>query len=150
MRAHLLLLAALVAAAPAGAQEDVPGCQRGAPGDSVPDGGLPVYNLSEVHELPEQRGWREFQEVVARRYPPHLRSTGVSATVRVCFVLETDGWPSNAWITHSTDARFNRATLEVIHLRRFRPALLYGRPVRVWMELPIQWLAPAERRSRPG
>jgi hypothetical protein len=48
-------------------------------------------------------------------------------------------------VTHSTDSRFNEPTLRVIRVLRHRPARLNGRPVKVWVELPIQWTPPSRR-----
>jgi TonB family protein len=130
-------------------------------GRGVAAGGPPVrdsingYELIEVETLPRLLDRRAFGRALAQAYPPALRDVGVQGTVQVRFRVETDGTVSSAAVTHSTDPRFNQATLQAVQTMRFRPAEVNGRPVRVWVEQPIQWTVsmappPAEATRRRG
>jgi protein TonB len=107
--------------------------------ETPPDEG--TYELSAVEELPSLTNRSDFGRQLARNYPPLLRDAGVTGTVQVRFrVLETgqvDG--ESIQITSSTHEQFNDPTMRAVRALRFRPAKVNGRPVKVWVEQPIQW-----------
>jgi protein TonB len=107
--------------------------------ETPPDEG--TYELSAVEELPRPTNASDFQRQLARNYPPLLRDAGVTGTVQVRFrVLENgqvDG--ESIQITSSTHEQFNDPTMRAVRALRFRPAKVNGRPVKVWVEQPIQW-----------
>jgi TonB family protein len=111
------------------------------PGDSAPVMGDSEegYELSAVTDLPRVRNTLAFQQALVREYPPHLRDAGVQGVVQVRFRVEPDGTTSNPVVTHASERGFAEATLRAIQTLRFNPARLNGRPVRVWVELPIHW-----------
>jgi TonB family protein len=113
-----------------------------ASGDSVNG-----YELSQVDELPRPVNRAAFQRELARTYPAALRAEGVDATVQVRFRVESDGTTSNPTVTRSTNSTFDEPTLRAIQVLRFRPAKVGGRPVRVWVEQPIQWTTGRSRTS---
>ena len=78
---------------------------------------------------------------LARNYPPLLRDAGVTGTVQVRFRVLEDGRVDAAsiQITSSTHEQFNEPTMRAVRALRFRPAKVNGRPVKVWVEQPIQW-----------
>jgi TonB family protein len=123
-----------VEAAPAAAAAQNPR----APGDSING-----YELAEVEELPRPVTSGAFSEALARGYPAHLRAAGVSGTVQVRFRVEPDGSTTHHSITSSTNHDFDEPTLRAIPVLRFRPAKVGGRPVRVWVEQPVQWMTDA-------
>lgn len=110
-----------------------------APGD--PENG---YSLREVEDLPRLRNEQAFAQALAQAYPPALRDAGVRGTVQVRFRVEPDGTTSNHRITRSTNHEFDDPSLRTLHVMRFSPARIGGRPVRVWVEQPIQWVPPGE------
>lgn len=113
-----------------------------APGDSING-----FELNAVEELPRPLNVQALARALAEAYPPHLRDSGIQGTVQVRFRVNVDGTTSNASITHSTDIGFNAATLQAIQVLRFRPGRVNGRPVRVWVELPIEWTVAGEGAS---
>ena len=104
-----------------------------------PDEG--TYELSAVEELPRLQNASEFQRNLGRNYPPLLRDAGVTGTVQVRFRLLEDGRVDGESISivSSTHEQFNDPTIRAVRLLRFRPARVNGRPVKVWVEQPIQW-----------
>jgi TonB family protein len=100
-----------------------------------------TYELSAVEEQPRPTNVQELQRQLERNYPPLLRDAGVTGTVQVRFrVLEngTVDVPS-IQVTSSTHDQFNDPTIRSVQRLRFRPAKVNNRPVKVWVELPIQW-----------
>ena len=113
-----------------------------APGDSVNG-----YELAQVEELPRPVNREAFQRELMRAYPPALRAEGIDGTVQVRFRVEPDGTTSNPMVTQSTNSAFDEPTLRAIQVLRFRPAKVGGRPVRAWVEQPVQWTTGRSRTS---
>jgi periplasmic protein TonB len=107
--------------------------------ETPPDEG--TYELSAVEELPRPTNSSDFQRQLARNYPPLLRDAGVTGTVQVRFRVLEDGRvdSESIQITSSTHEQFNDPTMRAVRALRFRPAKVNGRPVKVWVEQPIQW-----------
>lgn len=103
-----------------------------------------TYELSAVEELPRPTNSSEFQRSVARNYPPLLRDAGLTGTVHARFrVLETGAVDANSIaITQTTHEQFNDAARRALLTLVFRPARVNGRPVRVWVEQPVQFTPP--------
>jgi TonB family protein len=97
------------------------------------------YELSAVDQLPRPVNASLFGQALARGYPAHLRAAGTSGRVVVRFLVDVDGSTSQHTVTHSTHTAFNQPTLDALRVLRFRPARRNGRPVRVWVEQPIDW-----------
>jgi TonB family protein len=100
-----------------------------------------TYELSAVEEQPAPTNIAELRRQLERNYPPLLRDAGVVGTVQVRFrVLEngTVDVPSIT-VTSSTHEGFDEPSIRSVQRLRFRPAKVNNRPVKVWVELPIQW-----------
>lgn len=97
------------------------------------------YELHTVNEPPRLRNELAFQRAMLREYPPRLRGAGIRGDVQVRFRVDPDGRTSNARVLHSTDRAFNEPTLRAVAVLRFDPAKINGRPVPVWVVLPITW-----------
>jgi TonB family protein len=95
--------------------------------------------MNEVEELPRILNEREFTRALMQEHPRVESNPGVQALVQVRFRVEEDGTTSVPSITRSNDARFNAPTLSALRSLRFRPAKVNGRPVKVWVEMPISW-----------
>jgi periplasmic protein TonB len=107
--------------------------------ETPPDEG--TYELSAVEELPSLTNRSDFGRQLARNYPPLLRDAGVTGTVNVRFRVLEDGRVDgeSIQITSSTHEQFDEPTTRAVRAMRFRPAKVNGRPVKVWVEQPIQW-----------
>ncbi|HEU4882818.1 MAG TPA: TonB family protein [Longimicrobium sp.] len=101
--------------------------------------------LSGVEELPVPLNIRDLQRAMDQEYP--RESAPARATVQLRFRLELDGTVSDPRVTHSTDPGFNEPALRVIQVLRFSPARVNGEPVKVWVEMPIEWSPPASLRA---
>ncbi|HEX8390829.1 MAG TPA: energy transducer TonB [Longimicrobium sp.] len=107
-----------------------------APGGSATPG---VLELAAAETPPEPVNVRDLMDSLEKTYPTALRNAGTSGLVRVRFVVGTNGTSSGITVLQSTDPAFNEATILSVSRLRWRPARLNGRPVAVWVELPIQW-----------
>lgn len=100
-----------------------------------------TYEISAVEELPRPTNTPELQRQLERNYPPLLRDAGVTGTVQVRFRVLENGTvdQSSVSVTSSSHDQFNEPTIRSVSRLRFRPAKVNNRPVKVWVELPIQW-----------
>jgi periplasmic protein TonB len=100
-----------------------------------------TYELHAVEEHPAVSNQRDFARQVERNYPPLLRDAGVQGTVHVRMrVLENGRVDTESiQIVSATHEQFGEATRRAVERLRFTPARVGGRPVRVWVEIPIQW-----------
>jgi TonB family protein len=80
----------------------------------------------------------EVQRELLGRYPPELRRIGVSGTVLVWLFLSEDGEVVKVLVNESSgNPELDKAGLEVARVMKFTPAENDGRPVAVWIALPI-------------
>ena len=99
------------------------------------------YTLATVTSLPKLRNAQEVQRLTERLYPSLLRESGVTGTVVLRFVIDTDGTvnPATVEIVSATHEGFENAAIEAAKKLRFIPAQVNGTPVRVLTSVPIQW-----------
>lgn len=104
-----------------------------------PDEG--TYELSAVEEQPRPTNIADLRRQLERNYPPLLRDARVTGTVQVRMRVMEDGTvdANSIQVTSSSHEQFNDPTIRSVQRLRFRPAKVNGRPVKVWVELPIQW-----------
>lgn len=97
-----------------------------------------------VEELPRLLNASDLARQLERNYPPLLRDAGVSGDVVLRFRLLEDGRVDAASIQtiSATDSQFVAAAERSVGRLRFRPARINGRPVKVWVELPIAFSTP--------
>jgi TonB family protein len=125
-----MLFAALAAllAAPAHAQKE-----RVQPPD--PD----EYELSAVNVLPQPINTGLLTRVMELVYPPDLRDAGVSGTVTLRFRVLRSGAvdPESVRVVNAAHPGFADGAVIAVRILQFRPAEVDGKPVRVWVELPV-------------
>jgi TonB family protein len=104
-----------------------------------------MYELSAVEEVPRPLNVEDFRRSLNRNYPPLLRDARVNGTVELRLLVMEDGRvdPQSITITNSSHEQFNDPTIQSVSALRFSPAIVNGRPVRVWITLPIQWTPPS-------
>jgi len=98
-----------------------------------------TLELSAVEVQPELANREEVQANLSRNYPPLLRDAGVTGTVTLRMRIRSDGSVDTGSITveQATHDAFSQAAAAVVARMRFRPARLNGRPVPVWVTLPV-------------
>jgi TonB family protein len=134
-------------AVPAAADRPPPeGLSHEAPSDS---GGDVTYELSAVEQQPEMDNVAEIWRHVVRNYPPALRDAGIPGEVLVRFRVPKDGLVDirSIEIIDSTNELFNAEVIRMLLRAHFRPAHINGRPVNVWVELPVRWFPPPPTSS---
>ncbi len=92
-----------------------------------------VYPISQVQEAPE------LLAAPMPVYPPLLRAAGVRGRVIVAAVVDTLGQAEagSVRIVLSDNPGFDASALGAVRAARFRPARLYGRAVRVLVQIPV-------------
>jgi TonB family protein len=100
-----------------------------------------VYDISSVEVKPSLSNSSDVQRALERNYPPLLRDAGVGGTVQLSFRVNEDGRvdPSTIEVVSSDNEQFSEAAKKVVERMRFRPAKVNDRPVKVLVQLPIQF-----------
>lgn len=130
--------AALLLALPLSAQDG---------GDRVPDY---AYKLEQVDSPPALLNGGEVGAAIAALYPPSLLEAGITGRVVLKFRVDRDGAVDSmsVEVMHASDPRFVQPAWTVVARMRFRPAMLRGRGVPVWVTQPI--LFQVEGGSAPA
>lgn len=107
--------------------------------EAPPDEGS--YELSAVEDEPVLLNGGEMQRQIARLYPPALRDSGVAGHVVVRFRIVENGGvdPESITVEETTNAAFALPSATVTARMRFSPAKVGGRPVKVWVTIPISF-----------
>lgn len=74
-------------------------------------------------------------------YPDILRHAGIEGTVLVEAIIDTTGRaePASIRIVQSSNAAFEPSAKEVVLKSVYRPGRMYGRPVRVLVNVPVNF-----------
>ena len=93
--------------------------------------GMVIFNIADLDRIPEA----VYQP--APIFPPGLRQQVDRATVKVEFIVDTDGHVSNAFVVDSTHPGFDEAAITGVTKWRFRAGMKNGRKVNTRMQVPI-------------
>lgn len=76
------------------------------------------------------------------QYPEDLRLSAIQGTVILQAIVDTSGQVEihSLKVIRSTYAQFSDAALNVLRRTRFRPARINGRPVRVLIQVPVNFM----------
>jgi protein TonB len=129
MRTLLFAVALLLAAAPASAQK----------AKSLGRDTAETYELRAVTTPPRALNAADLRDALMNTYPVALRDAGVNGIVQVRFRVDAAGVPHDFTVMESSNAAFDKPTLEAIAKLRFSPARLGEKPVAVWVIQPIHW-----------
>lgn len=74
-------------------------------------------------------------------YPPLLMQAGIEGTVMVQAIIDTMGRvePSSVKVTQTANPGFNESAKQTVLKSLFRPARVYGKAVRVLIQLPVTY-----------
>ncbi len=125
-------MCALLAGGPAFAQ-------GGQPPHPASDGVSHAYELSDLGQRPELLNRERAERAMTRLYPRDLRDQGIVGAVTLRFVIQPDGTVDRKSVQVATSAHvaFNDPAVAVLRTMRFSPGTIDGKPVRVWVTLPI-------------
>jgi protein TonB len=104
------------------------------------DLGQPL-SVSVVDEAPRLRNRAEISPRMTDLYPLHLRMADIEGQVVIDVVVGSDGRveAESMKVLSATLAEFEAPTRALVRLMHFEPARRNGRPVRVWIRLPVTW-----------
>ncbi len=100
-------------------------------GGKIGEGIGAIFNLADLDRAPVV----VFQ--IAPVVPTALKQDGISATVRVGFIVNVEGRVINAYTVESTDHRFDDAAVSGVSKWKFKPGMKGGRKVNTRMAVPI-------------
>lgn len=97
-----------------------------------------IYTFTDV--LPEYiNGQSNILPFLAQqiRYPSYALAKGIDGTVQLRFVISEDGSVSNIEVKSSPDESLTKEAIRVVGLLKFKPALVKGKPVKCYYNIPI-------------
>jgi protein TonB len=103
---------------------------------------LPVQlELDEVDEQPSLSNPQLVVQALSHGYPPALRDRGVQGLAMVRVRIAEDGSvsPADVRVVYATRPEFAEAARQLTPHMRFHPARVKGRPVAVWVMLPVTY-----------
>ncbi|HEU4883877.1 MAG TPA: TonB family protein [Longimicrobium sp.] len=114
-----------------------------------------TYELVDVEVKPTVTNTVEIQRLLERNYPPELNSAGVRGTVDLRFRVLENGRVDSATVQvmSSSHQAFNAPAIRAVRRLSLTPAMVRGRPVKVWVQLPITFAGespPASAAPPPG
>lgn len=116
------------------------GVEDGVPQNTARDSTF-AFEVAVLDSPPAIANARDVQRALTRLYPRMLLNAGIQGTVQVQFVIQPDGSvdASTVRVISASNDQFSGATVRAIEEFRFRPGIYRGEPVRVLIEMPIQW-----------
>lgn len=90
-----------------------------------------IFNIADLDRPPEP------MVQTPPLYPYQLKREGLTATVRVQFIVDSNGAVVNAFVVDSNHPGFNEAALTGVGKWKFRAGIKGGRRVNTRMEVPI-------------
>jgi TonB family protein len=76
---------------------------------------------------------------VEPRYPDVLRGKGKSGVVLIQAIVNADGSVGPATVVRHSDPEFDESALEAVRQWRYDPAILKGKPVRVYLTITVSF-----------
>jgi protein TonB len=119
---------------PNGSQFGIPG----AAGDA--DAGAGAGSGGEPLEVTGDMVRPKLLEKVSPSYPLAARRAGLGGRVTVRAVIAPDGSVESVEVVNSTNRLFDDAAVDAVRRWRYRPALMNGRPVRVYFSVVVDFL----------
>lgn len=105
-----------------------------------------AYNEVEVKPVPV--------EIPAPEYPEIARKAGMRGQVVAKALIDVTGAVERAEVAESSGSEFfDEAALDAVKMAKFKPAQHQGKPVRVWVSIPITFDlrdCPTERPEEEG
>lgn len=98
-----------------------------------------IYEIREVDREPTPANVSSLVRELERLYPPALRDAGIQGEVSVGMRISPEGVPHALTIVDTSHPDFVEPTLAAVRSLRFRPAEVDGKPVWVWVCIPVQW-----------
>ena len=104
----------------------------------------PVFSAQEIPQptqytqAPSIVNRDEVVTIMEEEYPPLLRNAGVGGTVKVWFFINEEGVVSDVRVDETSgEEALDAAAVRVAQRFRFTPAQNDGKPVPVWISVPV-------------
>jgi len=108
---------------------------EGGVGNGIVPSGDAVLSVDVVQEKPERLAGP------VPVYPPLLQQAGIEGVVMVQAIIDTMGRvePNSLKVTQTANPGFNESAKQTVLKSLFRPARVYGKAVRVLIQIPINY-----------
>jgi protein TonB len=93
--------------------------------------GIEIFDLSKLDKIPEVKYRTDVQ------YPFEMKRAGITGTVTVEFIVDTNGNVMNAFAASSSQREFEANAVSAVSKWKFRPGQKGGRSVNTRMQVPI-------------
>jgi len=105
-----------------------------------------AYEVAVLERVPVLTNAAQAQRILERTYPKLLLDAGIQGVVVMRFVVEPDGKvdASSVQVISTTHELFSDASVNVVEKLRFKPGIYKGQPVRVLIQIPVEW-KPAQQ-----
>ena len=77
--------------------------------------------------------------VAAPAYPQEARDKGIEGEVGVRIRVDKEGKVNDGFVSKRVDPSLDRAALSAAFGASFKPARLKGKPVEVWVYIPVRF-----------
>ena len=86
-------------------------------------------------------------KMVQPYYPELAKKAGIEGTVRVQALVNTAGIPEKVEILTTDNEVFNESALLTVKQWRFKAAVVNGKPVAVWVTIPVRYKLQTEKKE---
>lgn len=113
------------------------------------DNSFNIYNLKQLSTQPEailDSNYASLSDFVYHqlKFPEAAAKLHISGNVRVQFVIETNGLPSNIQVTEAVGGGCTEEAIRIIQLIKWMPGIKEGMAVRTNYEMFIKFVPPKE------
>ncbi len=117
------------------------------PTDKAVDSTQKVYKSQNLDSLPQLIGAKNMNEFAANhfKYPEVALQRKIGGTVKIKFVVEAYGYPTNFEIAQAVPAGCNEEAMRILKMMRWKPAVKDGKYVRTKNEFILIFAAPGSR-----
>lgn len=108
----------------------------------APSMGAPAKGIQDVKPPSDYTPYEKAPEVIKQvqaQYPADAKKAKIEGTVWIKVWVDEAGKPVKANVMKSERKELNQAALDAVMKWEFKPALLNGKPVAVWVNIPFKF-----------
>ena len=81
------------------------------------------------------------------KYPPAAKKEGIEGTVWLKTLVDEEGRVAKVEIQKSEAEVLNQAAVDAVKQWLFKPAIMKGKPVAVWVSIPFRFVLAADKEK---
>lgn len=122
------------------------------PGVKAPEMKPKIRNLREemppADYVPYEKPPEAIKQVPAK-YPPAAKKDNVQGTVWLKTLVDEEGRVAKVEIQKSEAEVLNQAAVDAVHQWVFKPAIMKGKPIAVWVSIPFRFVLDDDKAKSP-